>query len=90
MKTRLHIVIDSSEKARLEAAARRSGLTLSAFVREAARERAEHAESKALDTVEELRSFFVECDAREAGVEPDWEAHLGVIDASKTSRAAQS
>lgn len=85
MTTRIHIVIDRSEKARLEEAARRAGKSLSAFVREAAREKAEELRSTPLDSREALDAFFEEADAREGGREPDWEEHLEVISESRRS-----
>ena len=83
MSTRIHLVLGKDEKARLERAARREGMTLSAWLRKAAREKLEGAEPPALSTVEELTAFFQECDEREEGREPDWEAHRQVIETSK-------
>jgi hypothetical protein len=40
--------------------------------------------------MEELRSFFSECDRRETGTEPDWEQHVRVIERSRRSGAADS
>lgn len=85
MSTRIHIVIDRSEKARLEEAARRAGKSLSAFVREAAREKAEELRSTPLDSREALQAFFEEADCRERGREPDWEEHLDVMSGSRRS-----
>ena len=79
MTSRINLVVDPSEKERYRRHASRAGLTLSEWLREAAREKAEAAESRrGLDTVEELREFFEECDARERGHEPDWEEHRRV------------
>lgn len=90
MSTRIHIVIDRSEKARLEEAARRAGKSLSAFVREAAREKAEALRSPPLDSREALGAFFDEADAREHGREPDWKEHLEVMSGSRWSRALRA
>ena len=68
----------------MERAARAQGLSLSAWLREAARKRLEAAAPPALATATELQEFFSRCDGRESGGEPDWEAHLQVIEASKT------
>jgi len=40
---------------------------------------------KKISNVAELKEFFVACDRREKGqgVEPEWEEHLRVIDASR-------
>jgi uncharacterized protein (DUF1778 family) len=83
MSTRIHMVLGEEEKALLERAARREGLTLSSWLREAAREKLERAEPPILSTVEDLTAFFQECDEREEGREPDWEAHRRVIEGSR-------
>lgn len=85
MSVRIHVVVDSEEKARLEAAARRAGKSLSAFLRDAAREKAEELHSAPLESREALEAFFQEADARETGREPDWEEHLEVIAGSRRS-----
>jgi hypothetical protein len=88
MATRIHLVLEEEEKARLEGAARREGMTLSAWLREAAREKLADAGPKSLNSLGELNAFFAECDRREKGREPDWEAHRKVIEASKGAGAA--
>ncbi len=85
MSTRIHIVVDREEKARLEAAARRAGMSLSAFLRDAARAKVEELRSAPLESREALEAFFQEADARESGREPDWEEHLEVIARSRRS-----
>lgn len=85
MSTRIHIVMGRSEKARLEEAARRAGKSLSAFVREAAREKAEELRSPPLDSREALEAFFDEADSREHGREPDWKEHLELLSGTRRS-----
>ena len=86
MTDRLHIVVDQAEKERFREVAAREGKTLSEWVRDAAREKAAAAgEGRLLETVEALEAFFSECDAREAGREPDWESHRAVIERSISS-----
>ena len=87
MSVRIHLVMAEEEKARMERAAKAQGLTLSAWLREAARERLELAAPPGLSSVDELRGFFAQCDHRETGREPDWDAHRQVIEASKTQGA---
>jgi hypothetical protein len=56
------------------------GLSLSAWLREAARERLEKSDAgSAIHSVEDLRVFFKACDEREPGQESDWDEHLEVI-----------
>jgi hypothetical protein len=78
------------EKARLERAARRAGMSLSAWLREAAREKLEASGPPSLTGEGELLAFFADCDEREAGREPDWDAHRRVIESSRGSGAGDS
>lgn len=73
MTERIHLVLDAAEKERFRRLAARKGKTLSAWVRDAARFRAAVEARAGLETEEDLRRFFDECDARESGLEPDWE-----------------
>ena len=83
MTDRIHLVVREEEKERYRRSAEQAGLTLSEWVREAAREKLAR-ESRRLDTVEDLRSFFAECDARHEneGPEPDWEHHKQAVEDS--------
>jgi hypothetical protein len=88
--TRIHIVVAEEEKERFRCCAEREGKTLSEWLREAAREKLQQAGPLRLDTVQELRSFFASCDAREGQDEPDWEEHRRVIEGSARSGAAET
>lgn len=49
------------------------------------------AQAEKFESVEELRDFFAECDARAGeGPEPDWDQHRAVIDSSRRRGAADS
>ena len=86
MTERIHLVLDAAEKERFRRMAVREGKTLSAWLREAARERAQAVEGRrGLETESKLKRFFDECDARESGREPDWEQHKRVIGDSQRS-----
>jgi len=85
MSTRIQIVVDELEREELRRAAARQGLSLSEWLRRAARERLEAERPSMLASVQELRAFFDECDGREQGVEPDWAEHRAVIEESKGS-----
>lgn len=77
---RVHIVMAAEERVAYRAAAERAGVSLSEWIREAARARLELAESLSLDTVEDLDAFFADCDQREGDdPEPDWADHLTVM-----------
>ena len=81
---RIQVLLDPEEKERFRRLAQEKGVSLSAWLREAALKRsAEETRSSRLRTTDALRAFFAQCDLREAGREPDWEEHLEVMDTSK-------
>lgn len=83
MTERIHLVVDRAERERYRRAAARAGKSLSEWLREAAHEKLAAEEDKVrLDSVDRLREFFSECDRRESGREPDWEAHQAIIEQS--------
>jgi len=86
MKTRIHLVLDELEREAFRMQAKREGLSLSRWLRDAAAQKLAAAqERKALDTLEELEAFFRSCDERETGREPEWREHRGVIETSARS-----
>ena len=87
---RIQVLLDPLERERFKRLAQARGLSLSAWLREAALKQSmlESRQSK-MRSVDALRAFFAECDARETGVEPDWAEHLAVIDASRRQGAGE-
>ena len=88
---RVHVVIPDEDREQFVEQARREGLTLSAWLREAARERFARnrrawrsTTGRGFKTREDLEAFWRECDEANAraGIErePDWEEHLKVLD----------
>jgi hypothetical protein len=89
MTERIHIVVGRAEKERYRRLAAREGRTLSEWLRAAAQEKLAAAEAcPGLGDAESLRAFFAACDEQEQGSEPDWAAHLRVIERSRSSGAA--
>jgi hypothetical protein len=81
---RIQVLLDPQERELFRRLARQRGLSLSAWLRDAAlKQSTAENDMPRLRSVEDLRAFFAECDARESGREPDWEEHLAVLDASK-------
>ena len=88
---RVQVILDKGESEIFRHHAAREGLSLSAWLRAAGRARLSTvARSERLDSVEDLRSFFAACDAREGGTEPDWEQHESVIEVSRAGGRAAS
>ena len=83
MASRVQLILDDEERELFREAAALEGIPLSAWLREAGRERlAVHERRLQLTTVKGLRAFFAACDKREKGVEPDWQEHRSVIERS--------
>lgn len=81
---RVHIVMAAEERAAYKAAARREGLTLSEWLRQAARDRLRATEPVGPSTADELEAFFAARDEAEGDArEPDWGEHLAVMTESR-------
>ena len=82
---RVQLVIPDEDKERFVRQARREGLTFSAWLRAAARDRLQARQrTERFKSSEDLWDFFRQCDARRGpGVEPDWEEHKRVIEESR-------
>lgn len=84
MATRVQVILQPAERDALMRRARREHLSLSAWMRRAALDRAAADDAaSAWTSAEELRGFFARCDALELGDEPSWEEHRQVIEASR-------
>ncbi len=72
---RVQLIISDEGRDRFVQQARREGMTLSAWLLAAARERLEARKRvERFASPDELRRFFAACDRRRgAGTEPDWE-----------------
>lgn len=82
---RVQLVIPDADKARFVLQARREGLSLSAWLRAAAKDRlAEKHNAKGFKSVEDMKAFFDEClEKAGPGPEPDWEEYKTIISESK-------
>ena len=82
---RVQLIMPDDDKARFVNQARREGMSLSAWMREAARERFESRQSvKPFESPEDILEFFRECAALEGpDSEPDWEENLRVMNESR-------
>ncbi len=85
-----YLIVSEPDRTRYAAAARREGLTVSAWLRAAAADRLDHhADSEPFRTEDDVWRFFADRDAEMGcGTEPDWEQHLEVIRASRGRGAA--
>lgn len=85
MTARIHLVIDERERDAFRSRAEAEGISLSEWLRAAARERLERSQPMEIKTVVDLDRFFAERTASETGTEPEWEQHLGVMRRSRNS-----
>ena len=91
MSKRVQVVLDEEERETFRRLAEHEGLSLSAWLREAAREKvASSNRRRVLNTAEELKRFLEMCRKSEKGVEPDWEQHKEVIERSARSGEGSS
>ncbi|MDD9961357.1 MAG: hypothetical protein OXP11_19535 [Gammaproteobacteria bacterium] len=83
---RVQLVIPDDDQARFLRQARLEGLSFSAWLRAAARERLERMRpNRRFRGQEDLAAFFAACDAAESTdeMEPDWEQHERAIARSR-------
>ena len=82
---RVQLLIPDEDHDRFVHQARMEGMSLSAWLRAAARQRlADKQRSVPFESVEDLQRFFRKCDALEGPkVEPDWDEHLQIINESR-------
>ncbi len=82
---RVQLVMLDDDKERFIYQARREGMSLSAWIQEAARERLErHQSVKPFESPEDIEEFFRSCAALEGPeTEPDWGEQLRAIDGSR-------
>ncbi len=75
-------MVDEAEKEQFRRRAEREGKSLSAWLRDVAREKLSQEAPLKLETLEELRAYFAGCDDRETLQEPDWPDHRRLIERS--------
>ena len=89
MTIKVQVLLDEIEKEAFRAMAQREGLSLSAWLRKAGKEKLLAKEQqKPIHDKDSLERFFRDCDAKAQGTEPDWEDHLKVINRSRVSGQA--
>ena len=84
---RVQLVMPDADRDRFVDQARREGMSLSAWMRAAARERLETRQRvKLFESPDDVKAFFKSCVALDGPeAEPDWSEHLRVM---RESRAA--
>jgi hypothetical protein len=89
---RVQLIIPDEDRDRFVHQARREGMTLSAWLRSAARQRFEEQQrSDPFKSSEDLERFFRGCDALEGPkVELEWDEHLDVINESRRRSASNT
>ena len=87
---RVQLVMPDDDRERFVDQARREGMSLSAWLRAAAREHLEARQSvKLFETPQDVEEFFRSCAALDGPeTEPDWSEHLRVMSESRARGAA--
>ena len=83
MSGRIHLVVEEREREAFRSRAAAEGLSLSEWLRAAARERLLTSRPLVIASVEDLDRFFAERSDSEVGLEPEWSQHLTVIEQSR-------
>lgn len=80
MSVRVQVILKKEEAARFKSQALKESKSLSAWLRDAGNKilDQEHRQEP-LTSLESLKEFFQQCDARERGREPDWDEHKKLI-----------
>lgn len=89
---RVQLVIPDEDRDRFVHQARREGMSLSAWLRAAARERLDRRrQARPFRSPADVEEFFRHCDALDGPPsEPDWHEHLAEIDESRRRGAAET
>ena len=89
---RVQLVMADEDRERFVEQARREGMSLSAWLRAAARERlATRRRVKLFETPEDVEEFFRSCASLEGPErEPDWDEHMAVINKSRGKGVART
>ena len=89
---KVQLVIPDEDRDRFVHQARKEGLTLSAWLRAAARERLEDRQrSELFESPADMEEFFMACDTLEGPEnEPEWDEHLSAIAESRRRNAANT
>lgn len=89
---RVQLVMPDDDRERFVRQARREGMSLSAWLRAAARERLEAGQSvKLFESPEEVKEFFKSCAKLEGPeTELDWSEHLRVMSESRGRGVAET
>ena len=82
---RVQLVVPDEDRTRFVLQAHREGMTLSAWLHAAARDRLERqTQTRRFKSHTDLEVFFDECDSLEAlGTEPDWDQHHTVMNEAR-------
>jgi hypothetical protein len=87
MAVRVQVILDEKDLSSIRERAHREKVSVSAWMRAAARQLLARIEPRRFRTAADLRAFFKACDARERGREPDWEEHLATMQRSRRTRS---
>lgn len=89
---RVQLVMPDDEWERFVEQARREGMSLSVWLRVAARERLGKRQSvKQFESPEDVAEFFASCATLDdPDTEPDWDEHMRVMNASRASGSART
>ena len=90
MVARIHLIVGERERDAFRAGAAAAGVTLSEWLREAARAQLAKGHPERIASVDDLDRFFQACGEVEDGTEPEWSEHLAVMERSRRGRGERA
>lgn len=91
MATRVQVILEEAEREAFRTIAEQEGLSLSAWLRQAGKDRlSAKTQQKTIRNSKDLRRFFKACDSQKVGREPDWDEQKKVITHSQTSGTSET
>jgi len=86
MSIRVQVILKDQEVAMFKSQAMKESKSLSAWLRDAGKKMIDlEQQQQSLTDPDSLEKFFLKCNEREKGVEPDWEDHKRLISESYQS-----
>lgn len=90
MSVRVQVILNEEDLSKFKAEALKESKSLSSWLRDAGRSALESKKARQLADPEELRLFFEQRQAREKGMEPDWDEHKKLITEGKKDAERQT
>lgn len=79
MSVSVQVILDEKDVMRFKSQAMKESISLSAWLRDAGKQRIEISRQQRLTDPDALKRFFQQCNEREKGTEPNWQDQKRLI-----------